>query len=130
MSSSGLIDPTPEAIERFVAEAPDQPVAMLNLLRFTTGGGAARYAEYGRRVLAHLKRVGATIVYGGTGSIPLAAPDAQEWDAVYLVHYPTRRAFAEMVLDASYQAELMPLRSSGLAANVLLPTNPLFFQAP
>jgi len=48
------IDPTGRDMKAFLAEAPDEPVTMLNLLRFADGG-AARYAEY----LAHFRRTAA-----------------------------------------------------------------------
>ena len=32
------VDPTPESIERFVADDPSAPLVMLNLLRFVPGG--------------------------------------------------------------------------------------------
>ncbi len=39
------IDPTGESLKRFLDDGRDQPVVMLNLLRFRVGG-AERYAGY------------------------------------------------------------------------------------
>ncbi|MEC9223846.1 MAG: hypothetical protein VYE56_08145, partial [Pseudomonadota bacterium] len=42
--------PTPEQAQAFM-QLPDQPVVMVNLLKFRDGGaGAADYGEYGRNV--------------------------------------------------------------------------------
>ena len=114
------VEPTLEAIEAWVADAPDAAVDMLNLLRFTADGGAERYAEYGRRVASHLDRVGGRVLIGALSQRVLVAPDAG-WDAMALVHYPSRRGFLEMVTDPSY-AELGRLRAGALDAAVLQAT--------
>jgi uncharacterized protein (DUF1330 family) len=114
------IDPTGRDMKAFLAEAPDEPVTMLNLLRFGEGG-AARYAEY----VAHFRRAsarfGAEIVYFGSGRAPVVAEPGQAWDAVLLVRYPSRKAFSEMVRDPEYQAGTH-LRSESLVEAVLQPT--------
>ena len=114
------IDPTGRDMKAFLAEAPDEPVTMLNLLRFADGG-AARYAEY----LAHFRRTaapfGAEIVYYGHGRAPVVAEPGQAWDAVLLVRYPSRKAFSDMVRDPDYQAGTH-LRSGSLVEAVLQPT--------
>lgn len=69
-------------------------------------------------------RYGAEILYAGDGATALAAEPGQSWDAVALVRYPTRRAFADMVADPDYQAA-DPVRMSGLAAAVLQPIRSL-----
>jgi uncharacterized protein (DUF1330 family) len=114
------IDPTGRDMKAFLAEAPDEPITMLNLLRFVDGG-AARYAEY----LAHFRRTaapfGAEIVYYGHGHAPVVAEPGQAWDAVLLVRYPSRKAFSDMVRDPDYQAGTH-LRSGSLVEAVLQPT--------
>lgn len=114
------IDPTGRDMKAFLAEAPDEPVTMLNLLRFVDGG-AARYAEY----LAHFRRAaapfGAEVVYYGHGRAPVVAEPGQAWDAVLLVRYPSRKAFSDMVRDPAYQAGTH-LRSEALVEAVLQPT--------
>ena len=114
------IDPSGRDMKAFLAEAPDEPVTMLNLLRFVDGG-AARYAEY----LAHFRRTaapfGAEIVYYGHGRAPVVAEPGQAWDAVLLVRYPSRKAFSDMVRDPDYQAGTH-LRSGSVVEAVLQPT--------
>lgn len=114
------VNPTGAGLRAFLAEDPEQPVVMLNLLRFADGG-AARYDEYLQHFEPHAARVGARIVYYGHGTAPLVAEPGQAWDAVLLVSYPSRRAFAQMVRDPAYQARVH-LRTEAVVEAVLQPT--------
>jgi uncharacterized protein (DUF1330 family) len=116
------VNPTGTDLKSFLAEDPDQPVVMLNLLRFVSGG-AERYEEYLEHVAPHLTAVGGSIVYYGRGTAPLVADEGQAWDAVLLVSYPSRRAFSEMVRDPAYQAGTH-LRTEAVVEAVLQPTVP------
>jgi uncharacterized protein (DUF1330 family) len=104
----------------FLAEDPDQPIVMLNLLRFVEGG-AQGYEAYLAHFVPHAEAVGASLVYYGRGLHPLVAEDGQAWDAVLLVSYPSRRAFSDMVRDQAYQAGTH-LRTEALVEAVLQPT--------
>lgn len=117
------VDPTGQDLKRYLAEDPGGEVVMLNLLRYADDG-VASYAEYAARIEPFLTRVGAEVVYfGGTGTA-LVAPDDWEWDAVLLVRYPSRTAFAAMVADPEYQ-QITGLRTVALDAAVLQATTPL-----
>ena len=116
------VDPTGADLKRFLAEAPDEPVVMLNLLRFDEDGRSS-YERYAREIRPFLEKVGARVLYLGDTSTTLVAPDAHEWDAVLLVHYPSRRAFSAMVADPEYQA-ITELRTRALADAVLQATVP------
>lgn len=109
-------------MKAFLAEDPDQPVVMLNLLRFVDGGEQA-YEAYLAHFAPHAEAVGASVIYYGRGSHPLVAEDGQAWDAVLLVAYPSRRAFSQMVRDPGYQAGTH-LRTESLVEAVLQPTIP------
>jgi uncharacterized protein (DUF1330 family) len=114
------VDPTGQDLKRFLAADPDGPVVMLNLLRFGADG-ADRYAEYLRHFRPHAERIGATVLYYGTGGPPVVADQGQDWDAVLLVSYPSRRAFCDLVRDPDYQRGTH-LRTSALTEAVLQPT--------
>ena len=114
----------PGELDRFIAEDDGTPVVMLNLLRFRPDGGRERYREYLSMAGPLAARYGAEIVYAGDGSTPLAAEPGQDWDAVAVVRYPTRRAFADMVADPDYQ-EADPVRLSALVEAVLQPVRPM-----
>ena len=51
------------------------------------------------------------------------AEPGQEWDAVLVVRYPSRRAFSDMLRDPGYQ-EGTQLRSGALVEAVLQATTP------
>ncbi|WP_425838974.1 DUF1330 domain-containing protein [Streptomyces fractus] len=114
------VDPKGTDLKRLLAEDPGGPVVMLNLLRFAPDGRAL-YQEYAQRVEdTFLPRYGGEVVYSGTGGNPLVADDGQAWDAVLLVRYPSREAFARMVADPEYQ-EVTDLRTRALSEAVLQP---------
>ena len=69
---------------------------MLNLLRFGETGRAS-YERYSGKVLPFLEQVGAAVLYAGKCSTILAAPEAQKWDAIFVVRYPSRTAFLSMI---------------------------------
>ena len=118
------IDPTGQALKGFLAEDPDSPVVMLNLLRFKEGGRES-YQQYSEALATtFLPKYGGEVVYLGNGDSPLVAEQGQAWDMVLLVRYPSRRAFSEMVADPGYQ-KVTHLRSEALVEAVLQPTRPL-----
>ncbi|MCV3207360.1 DUF1330 domain-containing protein [Mesorhizobium sp. YC-39] len=109
------------ALENFLAEDDGQAIVMLNLLRFREDGGRERYTEYLAVASPIVARFGAEIVYVGNGLPALSAEPGQAWDAVALVRYPNRRAFADMVMDAEYRDRATPMREAALAEAVLQP---------
>lgn len=117
-----LLDPT--ALDRFVADDPQNPVVMLNLIRFAPGG-AAKYTEYIERFSSTgiQERYGVQVVYGGAGHPSLVAADGGDWDMVALFRYPSRQHFVDMVNDPAYAA-FEHLRAEAVATAVLQPTTP------
>jgi uncharacterized protein (DUF1330 family) len=117
------VDPDGDFLATFLAENPDQPVVMLNLLRFAEGGREL-YLQYTREFGVRVApRFGVEVVYAGDGFEALIAEPGQRWDAVLLVRYPSRHAFARMVADPEYR-QISPLRSRALVEAVLQPTSP------
>jgi uncharacterized protein (DUF1330 family) len=123
MEAEVAVDPKGNDLAEFLAGDPDQPVVMLNLLRFGDGGRELyrQYAGAFRETFA--PRYGVEVIYAGDGGAPLVAEQGQEWDAVLLVRYPSRRAFSQMVADPEYQ-QITHLRSNALIEAVLQPTRP------
>ncbi len=115
---------TPAALNRFLSEDDGEPVVMLNLLRFRPDGGRQRYLEYLSLAGPLVARHGAEILYAGDGATALAAEPGQAWDAVALVRYPSRRAFADMIADPDYTLA-DPVRLLALAEAVLQPVRTL-----
>jgi uncharacterized protein (DUF1330 family) len=119
-----MIDFNSEQLDRYLDEDPGGRVAMLNLLRFTPDGGRERYLEYAAAIAAVGERYGANPLFVGFGRHALVADPGQEWDAVAVVTYPSRQAFAEMIRDPEYQAAAH-LRSEALLEATLQPTEPM-----
>jgi uncharacterized protein (DUF1330 family) len=107
-------------LKRFLAEQPEQPIVMLNLLRFARDG-SEMYADYLRHFRPFAEQVGGQIIYYGRGESPLVAEAGQDWDAVLLVRYPSRAAFSSMIRDPDYQRGTH-LRTRSLVEAVLQPT--------
>lgn len=111
------IDPSRESFQHFMTADLAGPIVMLNLLRFSD---RATYEAYLRATAPFLARVGGEVVYAGLGAAPLVG---EPWDAVLLVRYPSREAFAAMVADPGYR-EVTTLRTQALVEAVLQPTTP------
>jgi uncharacterized protein (DUF1330 family) len=125
------IDPTPEQAKAFGAAADgDEPVFMLNLLRFKERAdgvdagdgisGLEAYQRYAASAASHLARVGGEMLWAGACDPALIGPSDAEWDVVAVVRYPSRAAFLQMVGDPDYQATV-PHRSAALADSRLIP---------
>lgn len=106
-------------LDRFMAEDPGGPVVMLNLLRFRPDGGQQRYDEYRRALLASGVGADAEPLFFGAGGG--AALEGEDWDAVVLVRYPCREAFANMIRSPEYRS-IEHLRTDALEEAVLQPT--------
>ena len=107
--------PTPEQAQAFM-QLPDQPVVMVNLLKFKDGGaGAGDYGEYGRNVEKILSDIGAEIIFSGECKTTFIG--GAEWDRIAMVRYPNSRALLQMAQSAEYQA-ISGDRTSGLEGQI------------
>ena len=112
-----------------LANAPDEgPVVMLNLLEFKEradggGTGAAEYGKYSDSVIAMVEAQGGTVLWLGRADQVLIGDESNEWDAVALVQYPSRKAFIEMVTTPEYE-QAHEHRESGLKRTVLIACTP------
>jgi len=124
MNELNSVDPGPEDIERFLAEAGEEEIVMLNLLRYAEDGGRETYAEYAAKAAPFLAGVGGELLYAGDCGTALVAPEGHRWDTILLVRYPSKHAFLEMVGNPDY-LEVTRIRTRALAAAVLQLTRPL-----
>ena len=108
--------PTPEQLKAFQA-LPDQPVVMVNLLKFKEGTGAAEYGKYGQAMQKILADIGAEVLFSGQCQTTLIG--GAEWDMVALVRYPNPQALIDMAQSEVYQAAHVH-RAEGLAGQVNL----------
>jgi uncharacterized protein (DUF1330 family) len=130
------IGPTKEQIQALVDSELDTPVVMLNLLNFAeradgdsegAQSGRDSYARYGDRVRSMLESVGGRVLWQGRADSVVIGGDADEWDAVILVEYPSRKAFLEMTSSPKYQ-EVSKDRTAGLADSRLIAMTELYRQ--
>jgi uncharacterized protein (DUF1330 family) len=129
------IGPTKEQIQALLDSDLEAPVVMLNLLKFAEraggdGGDGAQsgrdsYTRYGDRVRSMLEQTGARILWHGRADSVVIGGDADDWDAVILVEYPSRKAFIDMTSSPKYQ-EVSRDRTAGLADSRLIAMTQLY----
>jgi uncharacterized protein (DUF1330 family) len=115
--SDHYIDPTREAFDLFKELPRDEPINMLNLLRFNDAAaypsdhpnaahgwsGKRAYAEYGKTSGPIFQRVGGKIIWRGKMQAMVIGPQENQWDSVFIAYYPNSAAFLEMVTDPEYR---------------------------
>lgn len=131
---AGHIDPTRESLAALAGLPDDDPVVMLNLLRFRDAAsypdgsphppctGREAYRRYGTVAIRHVRAVGGDQIFGGSARCSIIGP-ADEWDEVLLVRYPSPAAFLTMVADPDYRAAAVH-RSAALADSRLIALRP------
>jgi len=126
------IEPTTEQFNAFSEADQDQPIVMINLLKFREkaeypGGaaeagstGAEAYARYGAVAQKKIEEVGGRVVWGAPQQMVMIGDDEQDlYDVVAVVFYPSRAAFQRMIAMPDYQ-EAAKHRAAGLAFQKLL----------
>ena len=111
------IDPSPEALERYLAEDDGRPVTMLNLHRFKRDDGKARFEQFVMRFTPVLESIGGEVVYLGQMSSPFIPTEGSGWEAIFLTRYPRRELLLKLVEHPEYPA-LRRLRSEALETTV------------
>ncbi len=130
------VDFDQEALQAMAGGDPEEPVVMLNLLRYREVAqsgcgvdglsGREAYDVYGQRFAALHSRFGGEPIWMGRAIHSIIG--AEDWDLVILVRYPTRRQFVEMLRDPAYQ-EIAPIRAAALADSRLVETTQLLPRA-
>ncbi|HEY8603007.1 DUF1330 domain-containing protein [Tsuneonella suprasediminis] len=115
------LDPSAVGFAVFKALPRDEPIHMLNLLRFRDRAeyladhpnagkgwtGRQAYAEYGRTSGPIFQRVGGRIVWRGAFQVMVIGPEDRQWDDGFVAEYPTSAAFLEMVTDPEYRTAVI-----------------------
>jgi uncharacterized protein (DUF1330 family) len=116
-------------IEGLAKLAPQEPVVMVNLMRFRErsldgdGSGWEAYLRYSALTVPMIKARGGTLLWTGNAStVALGNPDGNQWDYLALVHYPTVSAFIDMMTSADYETLCDPHRRNGCAEHVIIAT--------
>ncbi|HEY4345680.1 MAG TPA: DUF1330 domain-containing protein [Parvibaculum sp.] len=125
------LEPTDAQLAAFAAADQTQPIAMLNLLKFRdkaeytdgrdAGGlsGQDAYGLYGLVAMQKIAEVGGRMFWGAPGATTFIGGEADDWDMVVIIRYPSRAAFLEMIDKPDYRAAI-PHRDAGLLRTALL----------
>jgi uncharacterized protein (DUF1330 family) len=121
-----MIAPLNEQALRALAD--DEPVVMLNLMRFRersldgNGSGWDAYLRYSALTIKLIKAQGGTIIWTGDAeAVALGVPAQHRWDYVALVRYPSRAAFLAMMTSPEY-ARANIERENGCADHAIIAT--------
>lgn len=128
MHVENAVLPTRAQIEELSHEGHDQPIYMVNLLKFkakaeyedgrdTDLTGQEAYGLYGAEVLGHLAKVGGKPVIGGQVTGLRLGVVEELWDAVAIAMYPNRKAMLAMMMDPDYRKSAEH-RTAGLAGQL------------
>ncbi len=122
------IYPTPEQVQKLVAGPQDQPVVMINLLRFKSraGGpeegtsGEEAYRRYGVKMREFVESKGGRFIWVGRIDSQLIGEGGEGFHFAGLVEYPSRKAFLEIASDPYVQEDIGAYREAGLESQWLL----------
>ncbi|WP_108791323.1 DUF1330 domain-containing protein [Erythrobacter sp. Alg231-14] len=125
-ASAVYVNSTPEAYAAMQQLPADEPILMLNLIRFNDQAeyeegnefaekgwtGEQAYAEYSRFSGPIAQRVGGTVAFAGLPQLTLIGPDDEEWDVAFVVAYPDLGSFLSLVSDPVYQEHAFHRRAA------------------
>ena len=122
---AGHIQPEEKQLAEIMRLPNDQPVVMINLLRYRERTedekqtGKERYLEYSKKAMPFLKNSGGEIIYIGLAFPTIIGPQSEAWDHVALVRYPSTTHFLKMIQSKGYPHYI---RSAALADSRLIPS--------
>lgn len=131
------LDPSTAGFAAFKALPRDEPIHMLNLLRFRDRAeypadhpnagkgwsGQEAYTEYGHTSGPIFQRVGGRIAWRGAFQVMLIGPEDRQWDDGFVAEYPNSAAFLEMVTDPEYRKAVVN-RTAAVLDSRLIRFNP------
>ena len=113
MEVKNALMPNDEQMTGFLEKDKDQPIFMVNLLKFkdkaeypdkreTDLTGEEAYAIYGKEVRKHLEKVGGKPIFSGKVSRLMLGEVEDLWDLIAIATYPNRKAMLDMISDPEY----------------------------
>jgi uncharacterized protein (DUF1330 family) len=109
-------------VAKLAAGEPDGPVVMLNLNRYRDRDA---YMRYGVVAAAVLERVGGKILWHADARLTVIGDDADRYDEVIAVWYPSLAAFSALATDPEI-LEARAHRLDGLERAALICCEPGF----
>jgi uncharacterized protein (DUF1330 family) len=127
------VDPTRAAFDFFKSLPRDEPIWMLNQVKFRAVAlypdghadadlgrtGAQAYAEYGRISQLIFARVGGSVVWRGQMQAMLTGPQEEAWDTIFIAHYPSASAFLAMITDPDYKMAVVHRQAAVLTSRLV-----------
>jgi len=120
--SDQKIRPDDEARDRFLENDDGGPFVMVNFLKFKPGGGSKEYGKYGSAFAKLIAERGGRFLYNGRVAQKFVGDE--DWHAVALVEYPSRKVFLELTTSPEYM-EIHPHREDGLEKTLVYATTPV-----
>ena len=102
------------------SEMSDEPIVVLNLLKFKSKESMDSYFEYATNFFRTFGSRGAEVLYCGK-LMEKVQGDAGDWDIVLLVRYANREMFYDMLRSDEYQS-FSHFRENALENAVLQPS--------
>ena len=131
------IYPNKEQIEELLKGPADQPVVMVNLLKFKEradesegdSSGQQAYGRYAEQMRKVVESQGGRFIWAGRVDSKVIGEDGDpEFDVVALVEYPSRQKFLEIVGSQKVR-EIGEHRSAGLEMQWLIATTQASIEA-
>ncbi len=121
------IYPTPEQIQGLLAGPADQPVVMINLLRFKPRAdapdegisGEEAYRRYAESMRAFVESRGGRFLWIGRVDSQVIGTGGEGFHMIGLVEYPSRQTFVEIATDPHVQ-RIGVHRAAGLESQWLI----------
>ena len=123
------IYPTSEQIQTLLSGPPDQPVVMVNLLRFKPAAdapdegmsGEEAYRRYAEPMQAFVESKGGRVLWIGRVDSQVIDTGGEAFQLIALVEYPSRQAFVAIATDP-HVWEIGVHRAAGLESQWLIAT--------
>lgn len=110
------VNPTGQQLKAFAHLDHEGAVVMLNLLRYREQAdysghpeqepcsGRAAFRRYANLSIACIERVGGSVLFVGKTLATVIGPVDEQWDDVFMVRYPSRQAFFDVIGSDEYLA--------------------------
>ena len=132
MKVENKVMPNEKQMEEFLEEGHDEPIFMVNLLKFkdrakypdkrkSNLSGKEAYAIYSKEVVGHLEKVGGKPIFGSEVTRLMLGEVEDLWDQVAIAMYPNRKAMLKMISDPDY-IESAQHRVAGLSGQLNIET--------
>jgi len=111
MVDKTFINPTRDQVLAVKDFPDDQPLSMLNLLKYkavTADGisGKEQYKNYMKAASPFIEQSKGKVIYFGNTLHTFIGPNESEWDKVLIVQYPNKNHFLGMLKTEGYPSHL------------------------